>query len=630
LRFRSAQPSIKDGFIDSHLSREEIGRELLEPEGLVVVMEPLIALAGRVVAPDGRPVPAFTVVADRELPVSSDSIRRDVQDGNGRFSLDLSEAGTTWLGVAATGFAPWEGRVDVKRGVKPLDVRLSPGVSVSTSVVAPDALRSRVKATLVPRRGKSDPVDVRADWAPEDIASRTATRSADGRLRFEHVRPDHYWLVIAGPGVPEKVLGLDVPGTGLDVGTVHIDLSTAFGRIQGRVWHPKDKGGDLWAFADGYVGGFRFQGAELDDHGIAFQADENGRFQVNRVPVGLTTVEFPFQYYDVIDSYTWSALVVEGQTTVLNAFDPEQRRDLTLTFAIGDGSQAQYDSGTGLGAARKVDNVTVSSSLFASVEKAPATPRQPMFRVELVPLSKGPLSFAQPDWHELDPQRRIVLRDVGPGRYRMRVYDWLGWVGFDSGPLFERELVVPPGGGGEVRVALGAGCITGKIPEPPWYFERHVDVTAVAKGSRTASGWARRDDDGNFCVRYLSPGTYSLYIHDAASGFCRVDDVQVPAGVVDIGQRVLSAGATIRGAIQFPQPSRLPDAVVAVGPSGVSVRRAFSNDLSFDHFELAGLWPGIWTISARRGDEVLATKRLNAEGAEAFDVTLAAGNSGKP
>ncbi len=67
------------------------------------------------------------------------------------------------------------------------------------------------------------------------------------------------------------------------------------------------------------------------------------------------------------------------------------------------------------------------------------TPREPMFRVELVPLSKDPLSFAQPDWEELDAQRKVVLPDVGPGTYRLRVYDWLGLAGLDSGPLFDQR-----------------------------------------------------------------------------------------------------------------------------------------------------------------------------------------------
>ena len=53
----------KDGFIARKLEPEEISRELPKPKGLVVVMERTIELTGRVVVPDGGPVPAFAVAA---------------------------------------------------------------------------------------------------------------------------------------------------------------------------------------------------------------------------------------------------------------------------------------------------------------------------------------------------------------------------------------------------------------------------------------------------------------------------------------------------------------------------------------------------------------------------------------
>jgi hypothetical protein len=191
-------------------------------------------------------------------------------------------------------------------------------------------------------------------------------------------------------------------------------------------------------------------------------------------------------------------------------------------------------------------------------------------------------------------------------------------------------VVVPPGGRGEVRIALGAGCITGKIPALEENFERPVEVTAVPKENHTPPRRARCDDDGNFCVRYLSPSTYSLFIHDPHAGFCRLDDVKVPAGVVDVGERMISAGATIRGAIHFARPSRVPDEVVAVGPLGASVRLAFLVYSSFDKFDLVGLWPGHWTVSARSGDEVLATGEVDVKGTGTFPVTLTVGGYQKP
>jgi hypothetical protein len=623
----------KDGFIDRTIEFDEIRRESSKPKGLVVVMEPLIALKGQVTAPDGRPVTAFKVAAGpSELPWLGESNARDVQDRDGRFSLGLSKAGKTWVGVAADGFAPWEGWADFKRGGEPLEIRLAPGVEVSGRVAVPDALRKSVKTKLVPRRDESEVGWHQADARTAEVPTRTATLSADGTLRLDNVRPDRYRLSIQGPGVPETVLAIDVPASGLEIGTVRIDFPTATGRaqgrVEGRVWHPKDKGGGPWAFARGSVGGFRFEG--LGESGIAFQADEFGHFRVDDVPAGLTTVEFPYLTYDVIQSYTWSALVVEGQMTDVRAFDPDGHREFTLNFAIGDGSKAQYESGTGLGAARKVDGVTASPKILSIFSEAPVTPRQPMFRVDLVPLSKGPLSFAKPDWEELDAQRKIVLPDVGPGKYRLRLCDWLGMRDFDSGPLFDEEVIVPVGGHGVVRVELGAGCVTGKITMRTESFLRPTEVTAVMKGSQTPSRWSRCDSDGNFCVRYLSPGTYSLLIHDANTGFCRVDDLKVGAHVIEVGERKLSAEATIDGVIQFVRPSPVPNEIVAIHDSGDAVRVAFEHRSSFDRFKLAGIWPGHWTVSARKGDQVLASSELNVERAGTMRVTLVVGGRPNP
>ena len=95
--------------------------------------------------------------------------------------------------------------------------------------------------------------------------------------------------------------------------------------------------------------------------------------------------------------------------------------------------------------------------------------------------------------------------------------------------------------------------------------------------------------------------------------------------MVDIGERSLSGGARLSGTIQFARPSRVPDEIVAVGPSGVSVHRAFSNESSFDRFELAGLWPGHWTVSARIGDEVLASAQVDINGTGMFETKLTVG-----
>ncbi|AMV35820.1 hypothetical protein [Planctomyces sp. SH-PL62] len=81
-------------------------------------------------------------------------------------------------------------------------------------------------------------------------------------------------------------------------------------------------------------------------------------------------------------------------------------------------------------------------------------------------------------------------------------------------------------------------------------------ATLLALSAATAAPPRRTrcDDDGDFCVRYLTPGTYSLFIHDPDASFRRVDDVEAPAGVVDLGELTLTPARRSRSR----SPSRGP------------------------------------------------------------------------
>jgi len=237
-----------------------------------------------------------------------------VQDRDGRFSLRLSTAETRWVGVAAEGFAAWEGWVDAKRSGGPLEIRLSSGVVVSGSVVLPAAIAKGVRARLLPRRDKSDMEGSSVDTPAEKLPTRPATVTADGMVRFEHVRPDRYWLFVEGEGILKTAFAVDVPGSGLDMGAVKIAGPTATGRIEGRIWRGKSRDNGGWALASGEVRPSDFAGMDGDRGRIEFRADESGRFHVDGVPIGLSTVGFTHHVgADVFDEYTWSALVVEGR-----------------------------------------------------------------------------------------------------------------------------------------------------------------------------------------------------------------------------------------------------------------------------------------------------------------------------
>ena len=345
--------------IDPRIEINEVRYEPQQQDVVAAVKAPSITLLGRVVTPGGKPVTAFTVAAGPgRLPSPWDSVRHEVRDRDGRFSMSLSKKGTTWVGVVADGFAPWEGSVDVQGGDQLLEVHLSPGVTVCGTVPVAKVLMRRVKAILFPRHDKSEFRWINSRPLAEQLGTRVASVSADGTFCFEHVRPDRYRLIVKGDGITRAAFALDVPGAGIDLGTVPFDFSTATGRLEGRVWRPKHQGSGVWAFAKGYVLPPQVGGDEGVDHSVdrflnlpadavEFQADQNGDFRLDGIPAGSVTVGFTYQVFDVIVEIEFSTRVFEGQTTVIHAGEPDGHRDLTLAFAIGDGSREQYVSGTG-------------------------------------------------------------------------------------------------------------------------------------------------------------------------------------------------------------------------------------------------------------------------------------------
>jgi hypothetical protein len=595
---------------------------------LVFVLERCPALSGRVLDADGRPIKSFTIsVGPGPAPQSWDVSTRNVQEDDGRFRSDLPTRGEVWAGIRAPGYARWERTIKPALETAPLEVRLAKGMVVTASILAPPTLLSGIKASLEPRRDRTSDEPFSSGDFDREFAKLDARPQADGSLRFDNVRPDRYRFTLEGKGIPKTDRALDLDSADVDLGAFRFDVPAATGRIEGRFWKRKDEGGGPWAFAKGYVGDY----PGFNDSAISLPlvADEEGRFKVDNVPVGTTTVGIPWQFFDVAGSYTWTVQVVAGKTTVVRGFEPDQPRKLVLDLAVGDGSKAQYESGTGLGAERKVENVTVKEDREIMIGRnttkpAPPQPHPPLFRVELRTISKNSLAIEDDEWQEINDKRQIVLPDVGAGTYRLRLSDWLGWRDLKGGYLFDKEIAVPEGVRQAIHVPLGAGSITGKIPPPKETYNRPVEVTAISRGERAPSPRVRCDDEGNFCVRYLAPGIYTLFVHDLNAGYCRVDDIVVPAGTTDVGEKTLNPGATVTVSIQFARPSLLPDAVVATDDRGVTVTRSFEGRSSNDQINIPGLWPGRWNIEAVAAEIVIARGTIEIKGGESKSAKLVA------
>jgi hypothetical protein len=214
----------------------EVRGQWLPLGNVKVEKTPSIAITGRVVAPDGRPVTAFTVAAGPgNLPLREFCERRDIQDNDGRFRVNVSERGKTWVGIATKGYAAWEGWVNARGDGQPLQVRISPGVAVTATVIAPRELMKRVTGILFLRRDLSQEQGGQGETLAQELATRVASASPDGVLRFEHVRPDRYRFYLRVDGITRAVFAIDVPDADTDLGTVPFNVTVVSGRVEGLV-----------------------------------------------------------------------------------------------------------------------------------------------------------------------------------------------------------------------------------------------------------------------------------------------------------------------------------------------------------------------------------------------------------
>lgn len=582
------------------------------PARLTITLEPEPRLEGRVLDAEGRPVESFTIMAGLgENPRDFECVQEKVRDRTGRFSLTLKEPGQTWVGIRADGLAHWEGHVTLGRKKEVLDVTLTTGSTVTGRATAPRGISRDLRATLVPRRSGADSPR-HEDLAVQKLATLEADIGADGRFQIPHVRPGHYVLRIRGPGVTARRILFQVLDAATDVGTIAV---SGTGRIEGTVHHPPKEGGGIWSFADGMV----FSPALDDNEEPQFTADESGHFVVGGVPVGLVSVGFPVQHYDVITHASSSVQVFEGQTTEVNAFDPRDDGRLTVTLQVGDGSKKQFASGTAIGAAREVSNVNAPHALFEALRKRSDSrrtePHRPQFMLDLTPRPDERVSFEDPDWTPLDEQGGIALLGVTPGRYHARLLAFPGWTSLGGEPLFETDLEMKPGAT-PLKVVLGAGSITGQFED-----STHAEVFAFGKRTgrlfRTWTVWG-----GAFCSRFLPDDSYTLLMHSAEKGWARAPDIAVHDEVRDVGAIKAVPGGTVRGRIIARIPSEVPDAVVAIAPDGIELKVDDFQGAHHGEYALSHLWPGDWAIVLRSGSKKLAERRIRIEHNETLTVDL--------
>jgi hypothetical protein len=439
--------------------------------------------------------------------------------------------------VRAEGHAVWEGTLLVARHNDPITIRLQPGSRVSGRVATPSDARSPLRVTLVPH-----PREVLENITPEagrDTATLETPVAPDGSFHFDHVRPDGYRILIQEGEITWLRRWIQIEDEDLDLGTFALPRT---GRVTGVVHYPvwEEKGaGTPWEFADVQV---------ISDTGYRryLSADENGHFVIERVPEGLVTVAFPYQAApDYGVAFQWSVQVVAGATTEIRAFDPEIDRSLTVPVVVGDGSRAQLDSES-------------AHLAIKELEREPEE-RQALFALELTP-SPGwiqSVSCFVPEGLPCEDLGRLVIGDVPPGRYRLRLFEVREPYAQARNLLHESELTIKRGTQLD-RIVVPSSSITGRVEGGSW-----THVIAIHQGG-TQHPRSEGAAGGRFSIPYVGAGNYTLLAHDYENGWARLSSLQVGGGINDAGTLTLIPGGVVSGSIVARTPCPVPTAVVAV------------------------------------------------------------------
>ena len=605
--------------------------------GVTITMPRGIALTGRVIDRDGKPI-AGAGLAAAQTGAEGAAARRDAINSmngeldelvrtaaDGTFTLRLQE-GKYDLFVTARGYAPSTLRArEVSASTKPLEIELEPGVEISGRVTRGGAPIEGV-AIFTVGNDAIPPVQTGGDGAflIPDLAP--------GQVMLSFRKPEAFVSAIRAVTAPARDVDVDLPAGGRVAGRV-IDKATqqpvrAFeagvAQTRGRVMGPPDMRAfanedgtfaidavpagsqTLVVSAPGYRAGTTSlkveNGANVDNLEVALE--KGVRVTGHVTGPGRRSIAGAMVLVDPDE--TSNAAVLQSAVTDgegVYTIDNLAPGEITLEFS-SDGMLDVRRTVTLSGPSTEVDVELKAGESITGIVMTEAG--EPVAEADVRASSAAALT---------DAAGTFVLEGLPPGRYAVSAAK----NGYSSASVADVDIP----GARSIRLVLGrGGVIAGHVRGLAPAELRTATIFASSSGGGTAS--ASVNDDGHYRMEGAPLGMVRVSARTGDLTSMRTappQAVQVETGAVANADFDFASDITIRGRITRGG-APVPSASVLFVPKGSGLRAARATAGGDGRYEIAGVDRGSYTVGVSDVTTGQYSTPYEVTGSATFDIDI--------